>query len=474
MTEVIRRCGAVAHGPADISENGTLRFLAHCTVAVIAAGPHDDRDVTRPELIRALKTHGLHVIAYEDGAATWTVAARCRVLLAGCATLLDSASADFAAELERHVRQALRSSLAAAETESHLTATMSSLGIVGQSEAMLKVCRYLLRISPLSDLATLITGETGTGKELLARAIHSQDAKRSSGPFVALNCGAVLSSLAEDELFGHRRGAFTGADRDRKGLIRTADGGVLFLDEIGELGIAAQTKLLRVLQEGRVLPVGDERDVPVSVRMIAATNCDLHAMVEQRTFRADLFHRLNLLSIHVPPLRERRSDIPALAAHFARKHRALNPAASSAMSAEFVDALGRLDLPGNARELENLVRGAIVQNDGGGPLGLRDLPAVAWRQLATARDDAGGDSGSRSSERDSESDPAPAAPPGAGYPINLLDANHWNLARSLRACERSIVEVALRASHGNQSAAARLLGITPRSVYNKIRRHRLA
>ena len=175
--------------------------------------------------------------------------------------------------------------------------------------AMTDVFRSIIRFSTLSDLPVLIVGETGTGKEGLARALHRLDPKRKEGPFVAVNCGAIAAPLAESEFFGHRRGAFTGADRDRKGLVRSAEGGVLFLDEIGELEAALQAKLLRVLQESRVLGVGEDRDIQVNVRVVAATNRDLDQMGQQSRFRADLFHRLNVLSIRVPPLSERADDL---------------------------------------------------------------------------------------------------------------------------------------------------------------------
>ena len=175
--------------------------------------------------------------------------------------------------------------------------------------AMTDVFRSIIRFSTLSDLPVLIVGETGTGKEGLARALHRLDPKRKEGPFVAVNCGAIAAPLAESEFFGHRRGAFTGADRDRKGLVRSAEGGVLFLDEIGELDAALQAKLLRVLQESRVLGVGEDRDIQVNVRVVAATNRDLDQMGQQSRFRADLFHRLNVLSIRVPPLSERADDL---------------------------------------------------------------------------------------------------------------------------------------------------------------------
>ena len=183
------------------------------------------------------------------------------------------------------------------EEAQQITSVMRDMGMVGSSTAMMHVFRSVIRFSTLSDLPVLIAGETGTGKEGLARALHRLDPKRRGGPFVAVNCGAIAASLAESEFFGHRRGAFTGADRDRKGLIRSAEGGVLFLDEIGELDAALQAKLLRVLQESRVLGVGEDRDIKVDVRVVAATNRDLDQMGQQSRFRADLFHRLNVLSI---------------------------------------------------------------------------------------------------------------------------------------------------------------------------------
>jgi transcriptional regulator with PAS, ATPase and Fis domain len=226
----------------------------------------------------------------------------------------------------------------------------------------------------LSDVPALITGETGTGKELLAHAVHQLDLKRCQGPFIALNCSAINPGLVESELFGHRRGPFTGADRDRKGFIRSAEGGVLFLDEIGERDDALQAKLLRVLQENRVLGVGEDREVAVSVRITAAMNRDLEAMVQLRRLRADLFHRLNIVAIRIPPLGERPADLKPLIKHFLEKYQHLRPACALSVEPEFSEALTQLQLPGNARQLENLVRWALVHKDDDTALNLRDLP----------------------------------------------------------------------------------------------------
>ena len=398
------------------------------------------------------------VIAYGDQADTWSLGVRCRAHLAGACALLDSASPRFSSELQTRLAQMLSAEDGRRRERETLGRTFRDQGIVGDSDAMLAIFRWVMRISALSDLHVLITGETGTGKQLLAEAIHRLDPKRRNGPFIALNCGAISPGLAESELFGHRRGAFTGADRDRKGLIRAAQGGVLFLDEIGELEPALQAKVLRVLQEGRVLGLGDDHEVQVSVRIVAATNRNVEEMVGQGTFRADLFHRLNVLSVHLPPLRARPADIGPLVRHFADKYSALRAQSPVSVGDEFVEALAQDGLPGNARQLENIVRRALVQKEDAGPLGLADLPPEIWAHL---------------SQHVPHDLPQTMPSDHSPYLERVLTLNGWNLSRALASCERSIVEVALHAAKGNQSQTARLLGITPRSVYNKIRKHQL-
>ena len=393
---------------------------------------------------------------YGDGWDHVSLAIRSQALLAGATSVLDSADLTFESALARRLRATLDVLLRRDEEQQQLRGIMARVGIVGTSGATLTLARWLVRISAVSDVPVLISGETGTGKELIARAIHTLDQKRSRGPFVPLNCAALSPSLAESELFGHRQGAFTGANRDRPGLVRSANGGVLFLDEIGDLEIGLQGKLLRVLQENRVLSVGDDREEAVSVRVIAATNRDLQQMVDDHRFRADLFHRLNVLSAQVPTLAERPDDIPLLVAHFVERYRGtrlLVPGAS------FVAALSQVELPGNVRQLENLVRRAVAQADGGRPLDLEDLPTEVWKEL------------SRSVQR--IDDRSAFAGVAGGWPA-VLDANGWNLTRSMRSCERMLLQVALSRTQGNQSKTARLLGVTPRSIYTKLRKHRLA
>jgi DNA-binding NtrC family response regulator len=441
--------------------------------AIIAPGARPAPGDPGLAVIGALARRGLTVICYEDGAQSWPLGVQCRALLAGASELLDSGKPEFAQELRRTLIRLLRAAASRSAEEERVTRAMDALGVVGRSPAMLSAFRWVLRVCRLSDLPALITGETGTGKQLLAHAIHRLDPKRRTGPFVAVNCGAINPGVAESELFGSRRGAYTGAHQDRAGLIRSAQDGVLFLDEIGELPGPLQAKLLRVVQESRVLAVGEDREVPVSVRIIAATNRDLPAMVRQGLFREDLFHRLNVLSVHIPPLRERPADVGPMIDHFLSEYRALDPAGPPSAGPAFVEALTRVALPGNIRQLENLVRRALVNKDDDQPLTLSDLPPEVWRQLAEESHTASGPT-----EPADEPSAPPASPAvarrGLPFPlVRLLEENEWNLSRSLRFCERLLLEATLRAAHGNQTHAARLLGITPRSVYNKIRKHNL-
>ena len=439
-------------------------FSATCCVAVVGTGVEFDGEGMH--ILRVLKQKGFEIIAYEDGAESWDVKLRCLPLLAGAARLLDSGATNFDCRLQDVLKQTLRAEAKNQEEAQQIKSTMRNMGMVGASPAMMRVFRFVVRFSALSDLPVLIFGETGTGKEGLARALHRLDPKRSGGPFVAVNCGAIPASLAESEFFGHRRGAFTGADRDRKGLIRSAEGGVLFLDEIGELDASLQAKLLRVLQENRVLGVGEDREIEVNVRVVAATNRDIDQMAQQSRFRADLFHRLNVLSFRVPPLHERGDDLAPLTKHFLEKYRSLCCGAVPEVGADFLDALRQIALPGNVRQLENLIRQALVRRQTDTTLGLCDLPAEAWEQLSQGSDVPLAPE--REREGSGELDPHAIA----RYVRILLNENGWNLSRSLAHCEQEAVEAAMQRARGNQSESARLLGITPRSVYNKMRKYR--
>jgi len=231
--------------------------------------------------------------------------------------------------------------------------------IIGKSEEMQKIFRLVDKVAD-TESTVLIYGESGTGKELIARAIH-YGSSRSDGPFVSINCGALPESLLESELFGHVKGSFTGAIKDKEGLFKVAQGGTFFLDEIGETSPTIQVKLLRVLQEREVIPVGGTNPINVDVRLVAATNADLEKAIKNDRFRADLYYRLNVIPIHLPPLRKRRDDVPLLVNHFLNKYNETRPPEKQkGIAKEAMEALVSYDWAGNVRELENVIERAVI------------------------------------------------------------------------------------------------------------------
>ena len=310
-------------------------------------------------------------------------------------------------------------------------------GLVGRSPAMVELLRTLDRVTD-STLPVVLFGESGTGKELVARALH-QHGPRRDRPFVAVNCGALPEPLLESELFGHVRGAFTGADRDRRGLFEVADGGTLFLDEIADTSLAMQTRLLRVLQEHEVRRVGDEKTRRVDVRVVAASNRDLEGLVGRGEFREDLYYRLNVVPIRVPPLRERVQDIPDLCEHILL--RAAGGAAPRTIARTALARLSAYAWPGNVRELENELARAAALADG----------AIEVQHL---------------SPQVAAAAPAPAVKPPRGRELQLRP--------QIEALERTLVEEALRRTGGNQTAAARLLGLSRFGLQKKLRRYGIA
>ena len=299
----------------------------------------------------------------------------------------------------------------------------------------------LLETVAAGSSTVLITGETGTGKELVARAIHHNSARRRAR-FVALNCGAIPETLLEAELFGHVRGAFTGAVANRQGRLEQAHKGTFFLDEVGTMSAALQAKLLRVLQEREFERVGESRPVRVDVRVIAATNSDLTGMVRDGAFREDLFYRLNVLPIHLPPLRERREDIPLLVHAFLRKlgPGLVPPRSGVVLSQEALRRMMAFDWPGNIRQLENMVERTLALAPGRTQIDVDDLPhevrAGADRHLASA------------------------ALPGGGL----------DLQRRLQEVERAIIRQALEQSGGNKHQAAQLLNVKRTTLVEKVKR----
>ncbi|MBZ4218852.1 MAG: sigma-54 dependent transcriptional regulator [Chlorobium sp.] len=264
-------------------------------------------------------------------------------------------------QLQLMIRNTLERKLLVSENRQlrqQLSERFSFEGIVSQSTAMSQVLNIAGRVAS-SNAPVLITGETGTGKELVAKAVHFAGSRREK-PFVAVNCAALSENLLESELFGHEKGAFTGADRQRKGRFETAEGGTLFLDEVGEIPLALQVKLLRVLQEKTYERVGSSHPIPTNVRIVAATNRDLEAMVREGKFREDLFYRLNVVAIRIPPLRERREDIPPLIDTFIEHFASENSKKITGISREAMDLLMKHSYPGNVRELENIMQQSIV------------------------------------------------------------------------------------------------------------------
>ncbi len=346
-------------------------------------------------------------------------------------------------------------------------------GLYGVSPAIAQVRAMIDRVAQ-ADATVLITGESGTGKEVVARAIHAGGARRDKR-FVAINCGAIPEHLIESELFGHVRGAFTGASGDRPGCFRSADGGTLFLDEIGELPLHLQVKLLRVLQERTFRPVGSETNVAVDVRIIAATNHDLPARVKSGAFREDLFYRLNVIAMHLPPLRERREDIPLLIRHFLRQFSELH----GRRVARFAVPAGRLLLqhryPGNIRELENIVEHAVAMCDGETAteehlppylLGQAHAKPPGTAEAAVER----GEPPAAPVAASADAPPAHLAwstPPASG-------SMPADLERDLAEYEKAILLRALDQAGGVKKRAAELLGINYRSLRHRLQKYGLS
>ena len=414
-------------------------------------------------LVSELHAAGLRVIAHGAHLTQWPVRAKCRVLLAGAGSLIEN-STDFERSLRTGVQGVLTSLQRARDDERRTRELARANGIVGQSASLMDAFRQVMRLSQLSDLPVLICGESGTGKELFASALHALDPKRCDRDLVAINCAAINASTAESELFGHMRGAFTGAAGDHAGLFDVADGGVLFLDEIGELNLELQAKLLRVLQEKRLRRLGAGKDTAIDVRVIAATNQDLPQMIRDGRFRNDLFHRLNSLSIRISALRERPSDLPVLIEHFVRQHDSCDP--PRRIESDFIDAIARLPLGGNVRELKNLVTTSLAMKTDASPLGLKDLPSHVWLELLQSNS-----LGAAPLHR--EPPPTDGRPTPQTLAAWIGDRHEWNINKCLAECEREIVMAAMQRARNNQAKAARLLGLTPRSVYNKMRKHKL-
>ena len=319
-------------------------------------------------------------------------------------------------------------------------------GVVGRSAALRDVIAIARKVARHPS-TVLVTGESGTGKELIARLVHSAS-PRAERAFVAVNCAAIPDALLESELFGHARGAFTGAVQERRGLFEEADGGTIFLDEIGDLPLALQVKLLRVLQEGEIRRVGDNVPRSVDVRVVTATSRDLDAEVRENRFRADLYYRVNVVRLHLPPLRERGEDIAELAKHFAAVHAARMGIVEPTLAPAALRALMDYGWPGNVRELENVIERALVLAEGG-TVGANELPASVRGVVAPATVGMGAPNGKTVAEGD------------------------LSVKRRTETLERALISQALERTSGNRTRAAQLLDLSHRALLYKIREYGL-
>jgi len=329
--------------------------------------------------------------------------------------------------------------------------------LIGSGPAMQTVCKQIGRVAP-QDVNVLILGESGTGKELVARAIY-QHSRRSGAPFLAINCAAIPESLLESELFGHERGAFTGADRRRIGKFEQCHGGTLFLDEVGDMAPGTQAKILRLLQEGHFQRVGGTESISVDVRVIAATNQNLDALIEQGRFRKDLYYRLRGVTIHLPPLRERREDIPELAHYFLfRYNRQLGTSVHS-ISPEALEVLQRYDWPGNVRELQSVIREALIVS-----AGVTILPEFLSAEVQ------------RATAADAEPDLPETSLPDPQWQELVDSIQEWLAAgqrdiyrRAREQFDRLLILGAMRKAGGNQNRAAEILGLSKVTLRARLR-----
>ena len=359
------------------------------------------------------------------------------------------------ADLEREILAAIADS----RTVSGGLEAASAAGLFGESPQIRQLFDTLVRIAP-STSTVLVQGESGTGKELVAQALHKLS-RRSTGPMVAVNTAAIPEQLLESELFGHVKGAFTGATGNRAGKFRLAHNGTLFLDEIGEMPLLLQGKLLRVLQERVIEPVGASKPEPVDFRLVAATHRDLEQLVAEGKFRGDLFYRLNVVPLQLPALRERAGDVPMLARHFLRRH-AQEQGAPLRFTGDAIAALEWHSWPGNVRELENLVERLAVMK-GQGEIGVEDLPASlrapgAPRAFPTP-----------ASTPVLRPEPAPIAVPPSSVPSHLPPEG-VDLYAVLRDLEDRLITEALERSGGNRKQAAKFLGLNRTTLVEKLKK----
>ena len=328
----------------------------------------------------------------------------------------------------------------------------SNSPLVGDSPVVKKILSTIQKVAQ-TDSTILITGESGTGKELIARAIHDHSLRRDK-PMVIVNCGAIPGNLLEAELFGHVRGAFTGATNNRQGRFESAQGGTLFLDEVGDIPLHLQVKLLRVLQTKQFEALGSSNTIQVDTRIIAATNINLEEAVQKKEFREDLYYRLNVIPLQVPSLRERKEDIPQLIEHFVKQFNRITGHSVEAPTGEILAALVEYDWPGNVRELENLMERLVILK-GQGSVDLGDLPHRIFRKYAEGQP--------QGSSAISE----------CGFPRMVLPSSGIDLKTTVSSFENHLIDQALARTNGNKNRASELLRMNRTTLVEKLRKRGL-
>lgn len=382
----------------------------------------------------------------------------CQAVSQGAGAIVSVDDQQFEQQLEQSLDQAIdqyEQNCNDADQAKHKE-MFSLAGIASQSPSMAKVLGQARKAARISEAPIIIEGQSGTGKQLLAEAIHRMDPKRSKKPFLSVNCAAITGTLAESALFGHRKGAFTGATEDRLGYFRAAAGGTILLDEITELDKSLQPKLLRVLQEGKVMPVGDDREYQCDVRVITASNSSLSDEVQQGRFRLDLYQRLNVIHLHLPSLRQRLEDIPLLFAYFLEKYASYYPYAITDVDRNVYKVLQQCLGKGNIRELENIVRQILIFKTAGQQITLADLPPALVKTASGQGDD-----------------PDMLDDQLAENIQRIINSGNISLPKLLASYESLILRTAIDKLGLRGGQLAEHLGLNRRTLYNKLQRHGL-
>lgn len=431
-------------------------------IAAATLDGHDAPSESLPSAIRQLvRAAGqAQIVLIADR--SLDLATCCEVIRAGASAFVDATEAgiDDAVLLRRIAEAQRRYEQRLAETaDIHLADSLNCDGLIWRSPAMARLLARAARAAQVSDVPVLISGESGTGKQLLAELIHRLDPKRNAKRFLCVNCSTISGTLAESTLFGHVRGAYTGATQERRGHFRAADGGVILLDEIGELDITLQPKLLRALQCGAIMPLGSDDEVHVDVRVIAATNRQLAALVEEGRFRLDLYQRLNVITLEIPPLRERPEDIPGLVRFFVKKYADYCRQPIESIDPKLFDRLSACSLSGNVRELENVVRQMLAFKSGGSTLTLDDLAATHLK-LDENQPDAPRDNAAVLGEM-------------IDAACRLIESSAMTLPQLISVCEELVLRNTLERRDVTSAELARRLGLSRRTLYNKITKYSL-